>query len=543
MAQMSGGDAVVQALIAHGIRSIYCLPGIQSDHLFNALFDAGEAITAIHTRHEQGAAYMALGAALATGKPQAFSVVPGPGLLNAATALATAQSTSAPVLALSGQIPSRFIGKGHGLLHEIPDQLGILKTLTKWAARIEKPRDAPSLVAQAFQYMLSGRPQPVGLEIAPDILQARADVDAAAPLPVLEQRLDEDAIERAAKLLEKAERPLIFVGGGAQDAAREVRALAERLGAPVGTYRRGKGVMDDRHPLAQILTGAHALWKTADVVLAVGTRLQWPSINWGVDEKLTIIKVDADPAEMDKIRTPEVALVGNAATVLARINDHLRRLPERRPDREAASARVKEEIAKKVSVLEPQRAYCQALRDALPDNGVLVEELTQVAYASRLLYEARHPRTFITSGYQGTLGWGLATGLGVKHALGDVPVVSINGDGGFMFTVQELSTAVRHRIPLVTVVFDDAAYGNVRYMQRNMHGNRVIATDLANPDFVKLGESFGIMSLRARDPDGLRGAIEKALAANEPALIEVPVGDMPFPWPFIELPRVRGRAA
>jgi acetolactate synthase-1/2/3 large subunit len=279
------------------------------------------------------------------------------------------------------------------------------------------------------------------------------------------------------------------------------------------------------------------------VVLAVGTRLQWPSINWGVDEKLTIIKIDADPLEMDKVRTPEIALVGKAATVLARINEHLRRLPEQRPDRVAASARVKEEIAKKISVLEPQRAFCRALRDALPDNGVLVEELTQVAYASRLLYEARHPRTFITSGYQGTLGWGVATGLGVKHALGDVPVVSINGDGGLMFTVQELATAVRHRIALVTVVFNDAAYGNVRYMQRNMHGNRTIASDLANPDFVKLGESFGIMSLRVRDPEGLRGAIEKALRANEPALIEVPVGDMPFPWPFIELPRVRGKAA
>ena len=194
-------------------------------------------------------------------------------------------------------------------------------------------------------------------------------------------------------------------------------------------------------------------------------------------------------------------------------------------------------------MLQPQLDYLQAIRAALPENGILVDEVTQLGHAARFGYPVYRPRTFITPGYQGTLGWGVATGLGVKHALGDVPVVSINGDGGFMFTVQELSTAVRHRIPLVTVVFDDAAYGNVRYMQRNMHGNRVIATDLANPDFVKLGESFGIMSLRARDPDGLRGAIEKALAANEPALIEVPVGDMPFPWPFIELPRVRGRAA
>jgi acetolactate synthase-1/2/3 large subunit len=541
MPHMSGGDAVVQALIDHGIKSIYCLPGIQSDHLFNALFDVGEAINVIHTRHEQGAAYMALGAALATGKPQVYSVVPGPGLLNSTAALATAYSTSAPVLALSGQIPSKFIGKGHGLLHEIPDQLGILKTLTKWATRIEQPQDAPGAVAQAFQYLRSGRPQPVGLEIAPDILQARADIDPAAPLPPLPWQLDEDAIERAAKLLEKAERPLIFLGGGALDAGAEVKALAERLGAPVAAYRRGKGVMDDRHPLAHVVTGAHAMWPEVDVVLAVGTRLQWPSTNWGIDEKLTVIKVDADPAEMDRVRTPELALVGDAATVLARINDHLRHLPSQRPDRVERSRAVKEATAKKLTALEPQGAYCRAIRDVLPDNGVLVEELTQVGYASRVLYEARHPRSFITSGYQGTLGWGVATGLGVKHALGDVPVVSINGDGGFMFTVQELATAVRHRIPLVSVVFNDAAYGNVRYMQRNLHGNRTIASDLANPDFVKLGESFGILSLRARDPDGFRAALEKALAANEPALIEVPVGDMPFPWPYIDLPRVRGK--
>ena len=544
MPQMSGGDAVVQALIAHGIKSIYCLPGIQNDHLFNALFDAGEAIGVIHTRHEQGAAYMALGAALATGRPQVFSVVPGPGLLNATAALATAQSTSAPVLALCGQIPSRFIGKRHGMLHEIPDQIGILRTLTKWTARIEKPQDAPALVAQAFQSMTSGRQQPVGLEIAPDILQARADIDPAASLPPLAQTLDEDAIERAATLLQQAERPLIFVGGGALDAAQEVRALAERLGAPVATYRRGKGVMDDRHPLAQVLTGGHALWATADVVLAVGTRLQWPTGVWGTDDKLKIIKIDADPGEIERIAKPEIGLVGDAAAVLARLNDHLRHLPPERPDRVAASLAVKQATAQKLAAaLAPQLAFCRAIRDALPDNGVLVEELTQVAYASRVLYEARHPRSFITSGYQGTLGWGVATALGVKHALGDVPVVSINGDGGFMFTVQELATAVRHRIPLVTVVFNDAAYGNVRRMQIDVHGNRVIGSDLANPDFVKLGESFGIRSLRASGPEALRGALEKALAANEPALIEVPVGDMPFPWPHIDLPRVRGKKA
>ena len=542
MPQITGGDAVIAALLAHGIKTIYALPGIQSDHLFNAMFDVGDALEVVHTRHEQGAAYMALGAALATGKPAVYSVVPGPGFLNSATALATAQSTGAPVLALIGQIPSKFIGRGHGLLHEIPGQLNILKTLTKWAERIETPQDAPGKVAAAFRQLRSGRPGPVGLEIAPDILQARADIDLERPeLPQTMPGLDEDAIERAAKLLANAEQPLIFVGGGAMDAASEVRALADRLGAPVATYRRGKGVMDDRHPLAQTITAGHELWASADVVLAVGTRLQWPTIVWGTDDKMTIIKVDIDAAEMDRIHTPQIGLVGDAARVVARLNDHLRHLPGERPDRVARSRAVKEATAKKLSVLEPQGAYLRAIRDVLPDNGVLVEELTQVAYASRLLYEVRHPRSFITSGYQGTLGWGVATALGVKHALGPTPVVSINGDGGFMFTVQELATAVRHRIPLVSIVFDDAAYGNVRYMQRNIHGNRVIGTDLANPDFVKLGESFGITSYRAASPEALRGVLEKALARNEPVLIDAPVGDMPFPWPFIDMPRVRGR--
>ena len=294
MPLMSGGDAVVRSILAHGVSSIYCLPGVQSDHLFNAMFDAGDALRVVHTRHEQGAAYMALGASLATGKPAAYSVVPGPGFLNSTAALCTAYSTGARVLALIGQIPSRAIGKGHGLLHEIPDQIGILRTLTKWAERIGTPQDGTDLVAQAFKQLKSGRPRPVGIELPPDILAAKADVTLMSPLaPDAELPLDEDAIARAAKLLEKAECPVIFVGGGANEAVAEVRALAERLSAPVVGYRRGKGVLDERHPLSHGLPGGHALWAKADVVLAVGTRMQLPLSGWGTDDKLTIIKIDA----------------------------------------------------------------------------------------------------------------------------------------------------------------------------------------------------------------------------------------------------------
>jgi acetolactate synthase I/II/III large subunit len=544
MPLMSGGDAVVNSLLGHGVSTIYCLPGVQSDHLFNAMFDAGDALTVVHTRHEQGAAYMALGAALATGKPAAYSVVPGPGFLNSTAALATAYSTGARVLALIGQLPSRGIDKGHGLLHEIPDQIGILRRLTKSAERVSTPQDAPGVLARAFKELTSGRPRPVGVEVPPDMLRARAEVAPSGPLPPdREPPLDEDAIARAADLLAKAECPVIFIGGGALDAADEVRVLAERLTAPVVSYRRGKGVLDERHPLAHMLPAGHALWKRADVVLAVGTRLQMQLSGWGTDDRLKLIKVDIDREELDRIKMPEIGIAGDAAAVLARIDEHLHlhHLEPMRADRLAVSRALKERLAAEASsVLAPQADFLRVIRDVLPDDGVLVDELTQVGYSARALYEARKPRTFISSGYQGTLGWGVATALGVKHALRDTPVVSINGDGGFMFNVQELSTAVRHRIPVVVVVFNDGAYGNVRNMQKDLHGNRLIGTDLANPDFVRLAESFGIAGRRTTTPEGLRRALEQSFAQNEPALIEVPVGNMPNPWQFLDLPKVRG---
>jgi len=531
MPLMSGGDAVVKSLVAHGISTLYCLPGVQSDHLFNALFDAGDAIGVVHTRHEQGAAYMALGAALATGKPAVYSVVPGPGFLNSSAALATAYSTGAKVLALIGQIPSRAIGKGLGYLHEIPDQLGILRTLTKSAERIESPDAAPGLVARAFQQLHRGRPRPVGLEVPPDMLGAKAEVALAAPLaPEPAAPLDEDAIAQAAQALAAADCPVIFVGGGALGASAEVQALAERLTAPVVGFRRGKSVLDNRHVLSHALPGGHALWAKADVVLAVGTRMFLPLSAWGTDDKLKIIKIDIDPTEFARMRVPVMGLAGDAAAILRRLDQHLAKRMPMDKARIDASRAVKAQVAANFEKLGVIRAYLEAIRDVLPDDGVLIDELTQVGYAARTAYEARRPRTFISSGYQGTLGWGVATALGAKAAYPDRPVLAIAGDGGFMFTVQELASAVRHRLGVVFVVFNDNAFGNVRRSQIEDYGNRVIASDLTNPDFTKLAESFGIAAMRASSPEALRPALRKAIAANEPALIECPVGPMPNPF-------------
>jgi acetolactate synthase-1/2/3 large subunit len=540
MTTMTGGDSMVRSLLAHGLQTVYCLPGVQNDHFFNAVFDAGGRPRAVHTRHEQGAAYMALGAALATGRPAAYSVVPGPGLLNTTAALSSAYATNAKVLCLTGQIPSRAIDRGWGQLHEIPDQLGIIRHLTKWAERISTPAEAAPKVAQAFQQLASGRPRPVGLEIPPDILAAKGDLTPAAPLPPLPAPpLDGAAVERAIALLAKAERPLIFVGSGALDAAAEVKAVAEHLQAPVISYRMGRGILDDRHPLSHTIPGGHKLWRDCDVVIGIGARLHMGQLAWGVDDKLKIIRIDVDPEETARIRQPDVAVIGDARTVLLQLLDGLRRTPPR-PSRTDEMKSLKAEMGRTLSILEPQLSYLAAIRQALPENGIVVDDLTQMTYVARLAFPVYRPRTYLNSGYQGTLGSGFATALGAKDACPDVPVVSICGDGGFMFNVQELATAVRHRIPLVTIVFNDNAYGNVRRMQEDRYGNRVIASDLVNPDFPRMAESFGVTGLRARTPDELRAALERALAAGGPALIEVPCGPMPDPFRFIELPKVRG---
>jgi acetolactate synthase-1/2/3 large subunit len=342
-------------------------------------------------------------------------------------------------------------------------------------------------------------------------------------------------------MLATSRRPLIFVGGGALDAASDVRRLAERLQAPVVAYRMGRGVLDDRHPLSLTVPGGHRLWRDTDVVLAIGTRLQMARMNWGTDKSLRVVRVEIDPQEVDRIQRPTLGLVGPAEAILPALAEELERVGAVRESRVNEVSALKAEVARDLAVLEPQLSYLQAIRAALPEEGILVDDLTQMSYVARLAYPVYAPRTYISSGYQGTLGSGYATALGAQDAQRDVPVVSIAGDGGFMYTVGELATAVQHSIPVVSVVFNDGAFGNVRRMQQEKHGNRVVATDLTNPDFVRLAESFGVAGTRVDGPATLRSALDRAIAAREPALIEVPVGVMPDPFPFFNyLPRVRG---
>jgi acetolactate synthase I/II/III large subunit len=534
MARMTGGEAIVDGLLRHGIDTVFGLPGVQVYGLFDAFARASNRLRLVNARHEQTTAYMALGYACATGKPAAYAVVPGPGVLNTTAALATAWGLNAPVLCLTGQVPSQMIGRLRGSLHELPDQLATLRSLLKWAERIEHPSQAPYLVARAFQEMLSGRRSPVALEMPWDQFSAAAEVTPHDPLPLHPVPVpDPSKIAALAKLVDGARAPMIWVGGGALHAAEEIRALAEHIGAPVVSFRTGRGIVDDRHRLGVTIPAAYQLWKQADVLLAFGTRLEVPTLRWGaLPPGLKIARVDIDPAEMRRLRV-DIGIVADTADAARALTAAV--APHEDPAWAAAIAQAKADTAVNIRKVQPQMSFLEAIRDALPEDGILCDEMTQVGYVSWFGFPFHRPRSLITSGFSGTLGAGFPMALGVKVAQPDRPVVAVTGDGGFMFGSSELATAVQHGINLVTVVFNNSAYGNVLRDQHRMFEGRDSGSRLRNPDFQTYAKSVGVPSWRVTGGDGLRTAVRQALGANSPALIEVmtDIKQEYQPWEFI----------
>jgi acetolactate synthase I/II/III large subunit len=536
MTSMTGGEAIVSGLVAHGIDTVFGLPGAQIYGLFDAFHQA--QLKVIGARHEQACGYMAYGYARSSGRVGVFSVVPGPGVLNAGAAMLTAFGANEPVLCLTGQVPTAFLGKGRGHLHEMPDQLAALRTFVKWADRVEYPAGAPTAVSRAFQEMLSGRRGPAALEMPWDVFTQRADTGAArvfdrfaAPGP------DADLIKNAAALVAASRTPMIFVGSGAIGAREEILELAETIDAPVVAFRSGRGIVSNAHELGLTMAAAYRLWPQTDLMIGIGTRMELPTMSrWPFrPDGLKSVRIDIDPVEMRRM-TPDVAVVSDAEAgardlLAAVVKIGYRKTAGRRDAIRNASAAALQEIQR----VQPQMAYLNILREVLPHNAIVTDELSQVGFASWYGLPVYEPRTFITSGYQGTLGSGFPTALGAKVANPDRPVVAITGDGGFMFGVQELSTAVQFNIGVVTLVFNNNAYGNVRRDQRMRFDGRVVASDLVNPDFVKLAESFGVAASRVTAPDHFRSALEKALAHGGPYLIaiEVPKDSETTPWTFI----------
>jgi len=534
---MTGGEAIVDALLRHGVRHVFGIPGVQTYGLFDALQRAGDRIRTIGARHEQTAAYMAFGYARSSGREGVYSVVPGPGVLNTAAALCSAYGASAPVLCVTGQVPSEFIGSGKGHLHELPDQLGTLRTLVKWAARIAHPAEAPRLVAEAFAQMRVGRPQPVALEMPWEVFGAQAPVRPIEPPPAYPKpEPDADAVARAADLLANARNPMIMTGSGAQHASAEVRALAELLQAPAVPWRGGRGVVAEDTPLGFNCASGFQRWADTDVVIGIGSRMELQWFRWAAPARgmPKIVLIDIDPAQLPRLR-PQVGIVADARDATAALVAELERRGHRAASRRDEFESVKRRTAEAVREIRPHLDYLEAIRAALPRDGFFVEEICQTGFSSYFGFPVYEPRSFVTCGYQGTLGFGYPTALGVKVANPDKAVVSIAGDGGFLFGVQELATAAQHDIAVVCIVFDNGAFGNVMRDQEQRFGGRIIGSQLRNPDFVALAESFGVTGWRAQSPDELGALTRRAIELDRPVLIHVPVDRAAevSPWKYL----------
>ena len=528
MAKLTGGQAIVRTLTNHGVDTIFGLPGVQLDNTFDALYEARNTIRTIHTRHEQGAAYMALGYAQSSGKVGACIVGPGPGLLNAGAALATAAASNAPVLCIGGQLPSSQIGGGVGMTHEIRDQSAAMRGVAKWVGRAESAADAPGVLQDAFRQMLETRHQPVVFEMAPDVMGSEEyvdlrdvqDYDGSAQPEV-------DTLDKAAALLGQAGKPAIFVGSGVFGAEAELQRLSKLLEAPVIMSRTGRGALGDRDYHAQGMIAGQDIWPSVDVALIVGTRFTTPALAWGRADEVKTVRIDIDGEQATKPRPSDITIISNARNGLAALCDLIEPQNRTRPSRETELRKVKANAQAKLETLEPQYGFAKVIRDEVPDDGIVVTDVTQMATYLQNWMPVHHPRTLITPSYQATLGYAFPTALGAQVAHPDRRVICISGDGGFMFNVQELSTAVAHHINVVTIVFADKAFGNVKRFQKDNYGERYIAVDLHNPDFAALAHTFGMTGIRAETPEELRAAIREAFAAPGPALIEVPVGEMP----------------
>ncbi|MDE0454228.1 MAG: thiamine pyrophosphate-binding protein [Gammaproteobacteria bacterium] len=516
-------EAIVESLIRGGVDTIFGIPGAQTYALFDALYKNRERIRTFVTRHEQGAAYMAFGYAKSTGKVGVYCVVPGPGVLNSTAGLCTAHNT--PVLCIAGQVPSAFVGVGHGMLHELPDQLNTMRTLTKWAARINHPAEAPALVGEAFRQLTSGRIQPVALEVPMDVLGQTSKVEPVEPVsPDVAIEPDPDAIKAAADMIRRARRPMLYVGSGAIHAKSEVTELAALIQAPVTSFRGGRGIVGDDTPYGFNCVAGYKYYAESDLMIGIGSRLELPAFRWqeGI-ATIQLIRIDIDPTQSVRLRG-DLSIVADSRLALQALLRELREDPGDRSSLEAEFEAVKAEAWREIQQIQPQMSYLDVMREVLPRDAFVVEEISQVGFTAWYGFPVYEPGKLVTGGYQGNLGHGFQTGIGVKIANPDSTVVSIAGDGGFMYGVQELATAVQYKVGLITLIFNNNAFGNVRRDQIEFFEGRVYGSELANPDFVMLAESFGARAHRVNSPaelgDRLQGALEES--RRGPVVIEIP---------------------
>ena len=525
---VTGGAAVIDALVAHGVTDVFGIPGTHNLELYRYLPESG--IRHVVTRHEQGAGYAADGYARVSGRPGVLITTSGPGITNAITALATAYADSVPVLAISPGPVRGTVGADIGWLHEVKNQQAALDAVCARSIRVESADEIPEVIAGAFEGFASSRPRPVHLEIPVDVLEGpwtrRALTARALPEPVGPGR---GVIEEIAVLLDGSTRPLLVAGGGARAAGDQVAALAD-LGIRVLTTVNGKGVLDERHPASLgagiRLPAAHALLDEADVVLVVGSELGDSDLWGGVvapgGAGRTVVRIDLDPAQLHKNVVADVAVAGDSAVVLEELVEVLRskgfgtRTVDA-ADRAAVDAGAQADAG-------PWAAIQRSLLKALPADTVVAGDSSQVTYYGTVHFWPFTPdnRLLYPTGYA-TLGYGLPAAIGAKVADPARPVVALFGDGAAMFSIQELITATEQRLAIPVVVVDNGGYAEIREQMVD-RGIEPQAVDLYRPDLPALAAAVGAIGVTAESAEDIGRLAAEALSAERPTVIYHYVG-------------------
>jgi thiamine pyrophosphate-dependent acetolactate synthase large subunit-like protein len=519
--EMIGGHAVVAFLKARGIDTVFGIPGVHTLDLYRGLAELG--MRHIGVRHEQGAGFMADGYARASGKPGVCCLITGPGLMNAATAIGQAYSDSMPMLVLASVNATDQLGKGRGLLHEITDQHAAIAPLTGFTRTIRRGEELSQVISDAYEMFATGRPRPVVLEFPLDFLAAPIEIALPNAQPATRPVASASDLDKAASLIDAAKRPILLLGGGAVDCEAQARAFAERAGCLIVTTTAGKGVMPDSHPATVGATlskpATQTLLSEADLVIAVGTELA-ETDSWIERLELPgkLIRIDLDRHTLARDYPPTVALLADAGPTLAALTQRVRR--GRDPDlRRAAQVRA-ENHGNPDPLRRKHMMVLDAIRAALPADGMVFSDMTQIAYTGNHYYRCEAPRSWFHPNGFGTLGYAMPAAIGAKIACPTRAVAALAGDGGFLFTVQDLGTAVEQRLALPIIVWNNDALGQIAG-DMAARGIPELGVKPRNPDFPALARAFDAEAVRPQSLPDLSEAIRQALSADGPTLIEV----------------------
>ena len=521
--EMNVGEASIKLLQAYGVDTVFGIPGVHTLEFCRGLNQS--SIRHVQARNEQGAGFMADGYARASGKPGVALLISGPGLTNALTAMGQAYADSIPMLVVSADATSHSLGKGWGCLHEVTSLTAMSAPVTAFSATAMTAQEVPALIARAFSVFSSERPRPVHIAIPIDVLEMPAAGDWQ-PIELPQRPIaTANEIERACALLRAARQPMICVGGGATLACEAITEIAERLGAPVISSIAGKGIVPSSHPLSLgggvVRAEVQQYLKAADVVLAVGTELsEVDSFEGRLEINGKIIRVDIDTRKMNDLYLAEVAVLGDAR---ASCEDILRQLG----DVNARSATV-DEVATirqqfRTRLDSKQRRHCKMLdllRETLPDDSIVFGDACQLVYTGTFAFDVSAPRKWNYPGGYCTLGSALPDAIGARLARPETPVAALVGDGGFMFTVQELVTGAELGLALPIILWNNQGLKQIQddMVQREIE---LVGVTGINPDFMALAQSCHCHAIRAETAEQVRAAVRQSLAADRPTLIEV----------------------